>query len=55
MYLALSIKKKKDETHVENSIDESKSYLDTMLDYFAHPVDDGGKYFYYTLQKFNID
>ena len=54
MYLALSIKKKKDETHVENSIDESKSYLDTMLDYFAHPVDDGGKYFYYILQKFLI-
>ena len=52
MYLALSIKNKKGETHAENnSIDESKSQLDNMLDYFARPVDDGGKYFYYILQK----
>ena len=38
MSLDPSMKNKKGETRVENSINESKSYLDTMLDYFAHPV-----------------
>ena len=52
MSLDPSMKNKKGETRVENSINESKSYLDTMLDYFAHPVDDGVSIFTTSSKKF---